>query len=294
MRRIMQLSVVIGALLAWLAHATAQRLTGRRSPDPPDSPANHGLPFERMFFRSRDGLTLHGWWIPAENAKGTIVQCHGQNGSMDADLISARLLHNAGYQVFMFDFRAHGLSGGDHVTFGWLEANDLLGALDYLEKQHDIGRVGILGFSMGGVVAMRTALIDPRITCIVADGLIGQMQTTMTRWMHDKGLPKSVAHHLTNLALWLGSRRTGTPLNQINTIRWAHTLADCSLLIIHGEQDHLVSMDEINQLIANAPTETAMWIAPGCKHREALERYPDEYIQRIFRWFSDYLTPPVV
>ena len=79
--------------------------------DEPTSPADYGLPFTEVLFSSRDGLTLHGWFIPAPDvtafslaaqdwaagSKGTVVLGHGRFGSKDPDLKYVPWLREAGY-----------------------------------------------------------------------------------------------------------------------------------------------------------------------------------------------------
>ena len=138
------------------------------------TPADLGLPFEEVHFPARDGLRLSGWFIPRKRAtkRGTdttVIMVHGcpwnrlglatENilndipGSAPLDLIHlTHALHTAGYNVFMYDMRNHGQSAAaGPVTFGLNEANDLLGAVDYLSGRDDIdsGRLGVVGFSSG-------------------------------------------------------------------------------------------------------------------------------------------------
>lgn len=138
------------------------------------TPANLGLPFEEVQFPARDGLRLSGWFIPRKraNKRGTdttLILVHGWPwnrlglaadnllndipGSVPIDLIHlTHALHTAGYNVFMYDMRNHGASAAaGPVTFGLNEANDLLGAVDYLNGRDDIdqGRLGVVGFSSG-------------------------------------------------------------------------------------------------------------------------------------------------
>ncbi|MFP4321951.1 MAG: hypothetical protein ACLFTK_05800, partial [Anaerolineales bacterium] len=61
-------------------------LVRRRPPDPPDDPGRYGVDYETVKFTSRYKVTLHGWWIPASEPRGTLIVCHGQNGSMAGDL----------------------------------------------------------------------------------------------------------------------------------------------------------------------------------------------------------------
>lgn len=285
-----QLAVGIGLLFSGLSYAASITLTARRKPDISDSPDRHGMKFDKVYFPSTDGLILEGWWIPVDKAQGTIILCHGQNGSMDADIGQAKVLHDAGFNVFMFNFRAHGRSQGEYVTFGWFEEGDLHGAIEYLSRQHDINQIGVLGFSMGSIVAIRTAGLNDNIKCVVADGAIGRLHNTLIRWMMDKGMPQWLAIPFTWSMLWMSSQRTGASMTNINTVRWAAQMQNCPTLFIHGGEDHLVPIADLEDLVANAPIQTQLWIVPGCKHREAHLQYPEDYEQRITAWFSQHLA----
>lgn len=280
----------LGIQIVGIGYLAGRLLTGRRKPDPADSPANYGMPFKAVYFHSRDGFRLHGWWIPAQYARGTIIQCHGHNGSMDSDIGSAQMLHQAGFNVLMFNFRAHGKSAGDSVTFGWFEANDLIGAVDYLAQSYGIKKVGVLGFSMGASVAIRAASYCDQIACIVADGVIGRLDVSLEYWLQDKGLPVWLAAPVSKLALSAASVRTGASLNQVNTIQWVADLWDCPLFVVHGVEDHLVPIAEIEDLVANARVETKVWFAEACDHREAMVLYPDEYAEQVVAWFLEHLV----
>lgn len=136
-------------------------------------PADLGLDYEEVEFPARDGVRLSGWFIPAaaQAARGgaTIALIHGWGwnrlgaaaegaqaallGARPVALLRlARALHSAGYHVLTFDLRNHGLSAAARpVAFGQAEAQDLLGALAYLDGRADVDsqRIGAIGFSMG-------------------------------------------------------------------------------------------------------------------------------------------------
>ncbi|HLF91112.1 MAG TPA: alpha/beta fold hydrolase, partial [Anaerolineales bacterium] len=84
----------------------------------------------------------------------------------------SRALVEKGYGVLLFDLRAHARSEGSVSTFGWLEINDLLGAVDFLKqrKEIDANRIGVLGFSLGAQIALRAAAQSPDIRAVWADG----------------------------------------------------------------------------------------------------------------------------
>ena len=277
--------------MAIASYYAGKRIVARREPDPPANPANYGMDAETVLFRSTDGLMLEGWWIPATApTKRTVIQCHGQNGSMDADIAEAKVLHNAGFNVLMFNFRAHGNSEGAHVTYGLTEKNDVLGAIQYLADLHGIDKVGVLGFSMGALVAIRAAAESEAIVCIVADGTTGAIQTTIGRWISRRWLPMSFVQTFVRLSLWFGSRIADVPLHKVNGARWVKNVPSAAILFIHGEYDQFVDELTIQHMRQAATVETALWVVPEARHREAYKRFPREYADEIVKWFDTYLV----
>lgn len=64
-------------------------------------------------------------------------------------LPQARYLHDAGYDLLLFDWRALGASDGSFTSYGYYEKRDLKAALDYA-AQHGNGKIGVVGFHWGG------------------------------------------------------------------------------------------------------------------------------------------------
>jgi uncharacterized protein len=152
------------------------------------TPADAGLNYEKIEFPARDSYRLSGWFIPAKAEKRpTIILLHGWpwnrlgnaaddalsdiSGSAPVDFLRlAFTLHHAGYHLLMFDLRNHGESmTAAPVTFGLLESNDLLGALDYLSGRDDVdqARIGAMGFSMGANTVLYSLPYTKRIRAAV-------------------------------------------------------------------------------------------------------------------------------
>ena len=77
-----------------------------------DTPAELGLDFEDVVFKSADGLNLSGWYIPAKKPKFTLLFCHGNGGNMAHRLDSISIFHHLGLNCFIFDYRGYGDSQG--------------------------------------------------------------------------------------------------------------------------------------------------------------------------------------
>src|SRR5262249_7333026 len=110
---------------------------------------NH-LTGSRVEFPSESGSTIRGWLIPGRKGAGAIALMHGYRGDRVQLLGRASFLLEAGYSLLLFDFQAHGESGGKRITLGYLESRDARAAVEFL-RQHCPGeKIGVIGLSMGG------------------------------------------------------------------------------------------------------------------------------------------------
>jgi fermentation-respiration switch protein FrsA (DUF1100 family) len=286
------LGVVIFSLaaLARLAWAGSSRLMARRTPDPQASPADYGLAYEDVSFHSRDDLSLGGWFIPADSARGTVILCHGHAGSMDPDTIYTPWLHEAGFNVLMFDFRAHGRSGGDRVSMGYFERQDLLGAIDHLQSR-GIKEVGVLGFSMGGAVGLITAPQSEAIRAVISDGGFARLENAMLGWARgQKDLPRWLTLPLTRLVIAVAGRRLGARLPRADPIRWVGRIAPRAVFFIHGDRDPYVTVADVEALYAAAGEPKELWRVSEAGHRRVDRLRPDEYRERVVGFFERHLA----
>src|SRR5690606_18911250 len=87
-------------------------------------------------------------------------------------LAQASVLATHGYGVLITDARGHGESDGRAMDFGWYGDDDIAGAVSFLSDRPDVdpGRIGVVGFSMGGEEAIGAIAVDTRIRAVVAEG----------------------------------------------------------------------------------------------------------------------------
>ena len=100
----------------------------------------YGLSFKEVEFVSRKGdVNLKGWYLPGEGGKPTLIFVHGIGSVRTGDNamgLAARLVSH-GYNALLFDLRAHGSSGGDKISGGIYEQQDVLGAFDFFGGARD-------------------------------------------------------------------------------------------------------------------------------------------------------------
>lgn len=250
------------------------------------SPVEYGLYFEEVAFEATDGLTLRGCWIPAPDSERAVVILHGHGGSMDYDIQRAPALHQAGFNVLLFDFRAHGRSQGNRATFGYLERLDVLGAVEFL-KSRGIRRIGLLGFSYGGMISMLAAPICPEVNALISDGGPARMRTAITARGVELHLPYRLAAFLAWLAIVVTSLRLGANLFRYEPVCWVGRIAPRPIFFIHGELDQYCP--DFDDLYAAAHELKELWRLPDVGHTKASEAYPEEHRRRVIEFFNKNL-----
>jgi len=121
------------------------------------TPTDINLAFEKIALKTDDGLKIAAWHIPADNARYTVLFCHGNAGNMTHRLDSINILNELGLNCLIFDYRGYGDSQGKPTEQGtYLDAD---AAWKWLTKKKRIApdRIIIFGRSLGGSVAANLA-----------------------------------------------------------------------------------------------------------------------------------------
>ena len=118
---------------------------------------------EVMDFQVPELGKREGWFFPGVRRAPTIVLCHGYESSRGELLTLVSALQDHQYNVFVFDFAAHGANTGI-TTLGYREADELRKALDVLAARGDLDptRFGLWGYNLGAYAALREAEDDKR------------------------------------------------------------------------------------------------------------------------------------
>ncbi len=253
------------------------------------TPSDYGLPSESVSFPSLDGITLRGWFVASPNPRGTVIFCHGYAGSKAPDLQYVPHFCARGYNVLLFDFRAHGESDGNKSSLVYYERQDLLGAIAYLQ-QRNIHQVGLMGFSMGAAVAIATAPLSEAVCAVVADSGFAELKTILATHMQNKGIPHFIALVMSKLMIWAAGRLWGCSLPESDPLRWVSRLAPRPLFLIHGERDRSVPASDAYRLYEAAYEPKELWIAHNADHRAVDQLYPEEYMARVLAFFDKWLA----
>jgi len=104
----------------------------------------------------------HGWYIPYEGAKGTVLFSHGNAGNIADRLESVGIFRRLGLSVLVYDYGGYGKSTGKPSEERC--CSDALAMWEYLTKVEGIHPKNIIlfGRSLGGAV---TADIATKVEC---------------------------------------------------------------------------------------------------------------------------------
>jgi fermentation-respiration switch protein FrsA (DUF1100 family) len=173
-RRLLAVPVAL-ALVLLVAFPVGIAVMATNAPRPAlgdATPADHGLAYEDVTFPAADGVTLSAWYVPSRNGAALVV-LHGASSTRSNVLGPGVALAEHGYGVLMVDARGHGGSDGRAMELGWYGDEDVTGAVSYLSTREDIdpGRIGAVGFSMGGEEALGALAAEGRLRAVVGEGV---------------------------------------------------------------------------------------------------------------------------
>ncbi|MEW5873301.1 MAG: alpha/beta fold hydrolase [Chloroflexota bacterium] len=250
------------------------------------------LPYEDIQLRTCDGLRLSGWFVPArgvdDRQAAVIILAHGRGGSCSSMILHLEALHKGGYSLLALDLRAHGRSQGDTSTFGILETQDILAAVDYLRTRQDVdlGRIGAFGVSLGAQAVLRAAALSPEIRAVGMEGLGSASLEDHGSSGRPASLRSKLYYPLNWFAYWLGDVMTGirSPESTTAVIR----RVSCPLLLISTGKG---SEQKFNRLFyAAASQPKTLWELPRAKHAGGLVQDPKAYREKLLRFFDEALA----
>lgn len=288
---------LLGALawlaIGWFGHWRLNRPPGStRPPDFTFTPWETDAAHEPVEFESADGVTLRGWFLKHAGERRVIVVMHGYRGEMSDVLGMSTALWRAGFGVLLFDFRGRGRSARAPFSMGFWETADLAAALDWISSRVEGARVGLLGYSMGAVVALLGGA-DERVRAIVADSAFGRQRDVLLH-AADRDARRAFGRlvrggaFLPAMEWW--HRRSGRPgFDEIAPIERLPALAGTPLLFIHGSRDRWIPLEQAEALLAAAPEPKESWVVDGALHCGAYFVDRERYCQRIAAFFSDNL-----
>jgi len=219
-----------------------------------------------VYIQSEDGLRLHGMWIPAENAKGTIILAHGYRSTFLVDFGYAfPFYHDLGLNLLVPDQRCHGKSQGKYITFGVKESGDIQKWIEY--HNNKFGQIPLLlsGLSMGAstVLYLADADLPANVRGIIADcGFTSPWEIIGSVFRRVTHLPAEASLWVTE---WFAKIIAGFSLREKDTRRSLRQ-SRVPVLLIHGTDDRFVPCEMSKQGYACGIGNKQLLLVDGAGH----------------------------
>ncbi len=255
---------------------------------PEETPADYNMPYEDVTITSEDGLKLVGWFVPSQNGAVIIMQ-HGYKSTRKELLNEAEMMYRHGYGILLTTIRAHDHSEGETITFGMKEVNDMDAWYQYLIRRDDMDpdRIGILGNSYGGMLAIQYASVNGNIKAVVADCAFSSLNDTVeTSVTYFTDLP---SFPFAPLIVYWAEKETGYKLEDIDATKWIAKISPRPVFLMQGGADVVISADSGQRLYDAAGEPKELWFEPGLGHVDFDSDMPAEFENRVSRFFDRYL-----
>jgi pimeloyl-ACP methyl ester carboxylesterase len=242
-----------------------------------------------------DGIRIAGWYIPAVAPIGpagpTVVLVHGHASNKSGMLPEAMALHDT-YNLVLFDLRNHGQSSGTETTGGILELADLQAVVGWLTATHAPSAVGVMGSSMGGIIAARAVAIGLPVQALILDSTPASVADATRVQIESMGLPLALP---ASWAVMLGALfRTGIDVTAGDPQVTIDDVGRVPVLIIQGSADRDIAADSatiIAEKATGAGVTVESQICEGGEHSRLTEACADAYRAWVLGFLARTLGP---
>ena len=260
---------------------------------------------EEISFPSRDGTKIHGLIVKPANFQAgrtypTLLWIHGGPNGQDSHglvvdtyalALERQWFAAHGYVVLAVNYRGssgRGAAFANAIAAEWgnKEVADLLAAVDYAvrEKIADPRRLGIGGWSYGGLLTDYTIASDPRFKAAISGAGSGNQLSMYGSDEYILQYNAELGPPWRTLERWL---RVSYPFFHADRIK-------TPTLFLGGDKDFNVPIAGGEQMYAALRTlgvPTQLVIYPGQFHLLTRPSYIRDCVERYLAWFDRYLAP---
>lgn len=246
--------------------------------------------YETVEFKTSDNLTLRGYLYKSYTDKLVIMVGGLLPNRFDywymTPTISKELIEK-GYNILIYDTRAHGISDGDRVGFGSVEGRDVIGAVNFAKsKGFMLEDIGIIGNSTGGISMIMVIDQLKDVGAMVVDSVSGDFSKIVRNRLKVEGYLPTFLH---NSVMFFIKVRFGLDLDNIKPIEKISLDPKRKLLFLHGEKDQTIPLGDAQALFRKAGSGSRFVVFKDFSHIESYRSNPQLYRQEVYNFLDKEL-----
>lgn len=246
--------------------------------------------YETIEFETSDNLTLRGYLYRSTSDKLVIMVGGLLPNRFDywymTPTISKELIAK-GYNVLIYDTRAHGISDGKRVGFGSVEGRDVVAAVNFAKSKGFLAnKIGLIGNSTGGISIIMVIDQLKDVGAIVVDSVSSDFSKIVRTRIGVEGHLPGFLH---NPVMWLIKLQYGLDLDNIRPIDKIGLDPNRKVLFLHSEKDQTIPLSDAQALFAKAVSGSRFVIFKDFSHIESYRSDPELYQQEVYGFLDEEL-----
>ncbi|MBC2396193.1 alpha/beta hydrolase [Clostridium tetanomorphum] len=221
----------------------------------------------------------------AKPTNNTVIIAHGITASRWEAMKYADMYLDMGFNVVVYDSRYHGKSGGNDITLGFFEKNDLDNIVKWVKWVNPNAIIGVHGESLGAVTALLQANldIDKRnvnfyiVDCPYSDiSQLLSMKLSKSEKLQFQLASKFILFYANVIAL----NKSGFSLYAVSPIKAVKDIK-APVMFIHGSNDTFIPASMSLELYLEKTGVKTIYISPDAEHAMSYFINKSEYVSKV-------------
>lgn len=241
---------------------------------------------------SRYNYKIKGIFIKNESAtNNTVILLHGIGRDKDWSIMKYGILFlDNGFNVFVYDGRNHGESGGDYPSYGFYESDDLQTCISYIKEKVPGGVIGVHGESMGAAVFLLWAgRYDNSVVSFgIEDCGYSDLYELFYERLEDYAIPKIFRPLLLKYTCLICELKAGFALNDVSPINGISKV-QIPILFIHGSADNFVRTNMAEEMFSKKEGPKELYLVQGAQHAKSINSDRNTYEEVIMNFYKKFV-----
>ncbi|MFD5214914.1 alpha/beta hydrolase family protein [Microbacterium sp. NPDC058345] len=257
------------------------------------TPSELHLPWESVLIGSPEG-PCPAWYFPGASSTW-VIQVHGRGATRSECLRAVPVFHSLGLPSLVVSYRNDGeapRTRSGRYALGASEWRDVDAAIAYALR-HGAERIVLMGWSMGGALALQTAVASEhrdRIAAIVLESPVVDWRTVLRFQAREAGLREPIPGlAMSALSSPFTARLSGAEeaisFDSLDMVARATEL-EAPILILHSDDDGFVPADASHALAEARPDIVTMPHFSGARHTKLWNYDQSGWTAAITEWMS--------